>query len=191
MGVCASVSRRWCIKTVRPGRWTAFPSLNSLKSSGGEFVWAMALNCPRALVTSTNTMASKMRWVRDAKSKNLFIIKWLIDDKHSLQCIKFIFLCIGLWEDLRVLQSQLQSGADRERYVREGLELGHSQVQRSVHTFNVWMTFYTVWTGAVTQVDLVDCCYVQYCHAIMIGWKNRTPFTICSANCMGKQIQCL
>lgn len=61
MGACASVSRLWCIKTVRPGRWTAFPSMNSLKPSGGEFVWVMALNCQPALVISTNMMALKIQ----------------------------------------------------------------------------------------------------------------------------------
>lgn len=67
MAVCASVSRQWCLKTVRPGRWTAFRSLSSLRPSGGESVWVTASNCAPALATSTNMMASKTLWVRDTK----------------------------------------------------------------------------------------------------------------------------
>lgn len=67
-GVFASVSRQWCIKTVRLGRWTAFRCLSSLKPSGGESVWVMASSCAPALETSTNMMASKTLWVWDIKN---------------------------------------------------------------------------------------------------------------------------
>lgn len=126
MGVFASVSRQWCIKTVRLGRWTALRCLSSLKPSGGESVWVTASSCAPALETSTNMMASKTLWakIQNAFNKSRSICSIL----HCfVTCFKFsaLFLCTGPWEDLRVLQSQLQSGAGWERYVCEGLELGH------------------------------------------------------------------
>ncbi len=69
MGVFASVSRQWCIKTVRLGRWTALRCLSSLKPSGGESVWVTASSCALALETSTNMMASKTLW---AEIQNTF-----------------------------------------------------------------------------------------------------------------------
>ncbi len=88
-GEFASVSRQWCIKTVRLGRWTAFRCLSSLKPSGGESVWVMASSCAPALETSTNTMASKTLWVRDTKKPSIKVGQFALYSTVSLHVLNF------------------------------------------------------------------------------------------------------